>query len=113
MQSSSRPPLDSSTRRRYTEAVELEWDLKKAAKNLRKHKVSFTEAATVLADPLSVTVRDPDHSADEDRYITWGQSKRFRLVMVSHADRGERVRIVSARPMAPAEREAYEEQTQG
>ena len=53
-------------------SMEFEWDSKKAAKNLRKHGVSFTEAATVFADPLSVTVRDPDHSLAEQRYITVG-----------------------------------------
>lgn len=93
--------------------MEFEWDPKKAARNLRKHKVSFIEAATVLGDPLGVTVRDPDHSPEEDRCITLGMSNRFRLVMVSHADRGDRVRIISARIMTRAEKEAYEEQTSG
>jgi hypothetical protein len=91
--------------------MEFEWDPKKAAKNLRKHKVSFAEAATVFGDPLSVTVHDPDHSSEEDRYITLGTTNQFRLVMVSHADRGDRIRIISARQMTRAEREAYEEQT--
>jgi uncharacterized DUF497 family protein len=90
--------------------VEFEWDPKKAAKNLRKHRVSFTEAATVFGDLLSITVRDPDHSSEEDRYITVGLSRRLRLVMVSHADRGDCVRIISARTITRAEREAYEEQ---
>ena len=54
--------------------MEFEWDPQKAAKNLRKHKVPFTEAATVFDDPLSVTVTDPDHSAEEDRFIIVGQS---------------------------------------
>jgi len=90
--------------------MEFEWDPKKGAKNLRKHKVSFAEAATVFGDPLSVTVHDPDHSSEERRYITLGTTNQFRLVMVSHADRGDRVRIISARQMTRAEREAYEEQ---
>ena len=90
--------------------MEFEWDPKKAARNFRKHKVSFTEAATVFGDPLSVTAHDPDHSSDERRYITIGLSNRPRLIMVSHADRGDRVRIISARPMTRAERDAYEEQ---
>ena len=93
--------------------MEFEWDPKKAVRNLRKHRVSFTEAATVFGDPLGVTVRDPDHSSEEERYITLGVSHRLRLVMVSHADRGRRVRIISARPMTRAEREAYEEQLKG
>jgi uncharacterized DUF497 family protein len=93
--------------------MDFEWDPKKAARNLRKHKVSFTEAASVFGDPLGVTVRDPDHSSKEDRYITLGMSDHFRLVMVSHADRGDRVRIISARTMTRAEKEAYEEQIKG
>ena len=92
--------------------MEFEWDPEKAAKNLRKHKVSFTEAATIFGDPLSVTVRDPDHSLEENRYITVGLSNRFRLVIVSHLDRGERTRIISARQLTRGEREAYEEAIQ-
>ena len=90
--------------------MEFEWDPQKAAKNLRKHKVSFTEAATVFDDPLSVTVADPDHSADEDRFIIVGQSYRRRLLIVSFAERGDRIRIISAREPTPAERRAYEEE---
>jgi uncharacterized DUF497 family protein len=93
--------------------MEFEWDPKKAAKNLRKHKISFAEAATVFGDPLGVTVRDPEHSSEEHRYITLGMSNRYRLVMVSHADRGGGIRIISARAMTRAEREAYEEQIKG
>lgn len=92
--------------------MEFAWDPKKAAKNLRKHKVSFTEAATVFSDPLSMTVRDPDHSLEEDRYITVGLSDRFRLLIVSHLDRAERTWIISARPLTRGEREAYEEAIQ-
>ena len=92
--------------------VEFEWDPKKAAKNLRKHRVSFNEAATVFGDPLGTTMPDPDRSLVEDRYITVGMSSRRRLVMVAHTERGERVRIISARELTQAEREAYEEKTQ-
>ena len=92
--------------------MEFEWDPKKAAKNLRKHGVSFNEAATVLGDSLGTTVPDPDHSLAEDRYITVGMSGRRRLVMVAHTERGERIRIISARELTRAEREAYEEETQ-
>jgi uncharacterized DUF497 family protein len=92
--------------------VEFEWDPKKAAKNFRKHRVSFNEAATVFGDPLGTTVADPDHSLAEDRYITIGMSNRRRLVMVGHTERGERIRIISARELTRAEREAYEEETQ-
>jgi uncharacterized DUF497 family protein len=89
--------------------MEFEWDPQKAAKNLRKHKVSFTEAATVFDDPLSVTVVDPDHSAQEDRFIIVGQSYRRRLLIASFAERGNGIRIISARELTPAERRAYEE----
>ena len=91
--------------------MEFEWDPKKEAKNIRKHKVAFSEAATVFADTLSTTVPDPDHSEDEDRYIIIGLSQRHRLLMVAHTERGERIRIISARPLTPTEREAYEEET--
>ncbi|MGE0822683.1 MAG: BrnT family toxin [Candidatus Binatia bacterium] len=91
--------------------MEFEWDPKKEAKNIRRHKVTFSEAATVFGDTLSTTVPDPDHSEDEDRYIIIGLSQRARLLMVSHTERGERIRIISARPLTPAEREAYEEET--
>ncbi len=89
--------------------MKFEWDPQKAASNFRKHKVSFLEAATVFSDPLSVTVSDPDHSFEEHRYITIGMSDRFRLIMVSHHDRGDRVRIVTARELTRRERDVYEE----
>ena len=92
--------------------VEFEWDPKKAAKNLRKHRISFNEATTVFGDPLGTTMPDPNHSLVEDRYITVGMPSRRRLVMVAHTERGERVRIISARELTQAEREAYEEETQ-
>ena len=88
--------------------MEFEWDPGKAAENLRKHKVSFTEAATVLGDFLGTTASDPDHSTDEHRYITVGLSNRGRLPMVAHAERRERIRIVSARKLIRSERRVYE-----
>ncbi len=93
--------------------MEFEWDPKKAAKNLQKHGVSFTEAATVFDDPLSMSVPDPDHSAEEDRLVIVGQSYRRRLVIVSFAERGDRYRIVSARELTRAESKAYEEELYG
>ncbi len=91
--------------------IEFEWDPKKAAINLRKHKVSFDEAATVFGDPLSITVPDPDHSWEEDRYLTIGMSERGRLLIVAHTeeDEGRRIRIISARELTPRERRDYEE----
>ena len=89
--------------------MEFEWDPSKAAENLRKHKVSFNEAATVFGDFLSTTASDPDHSGDEHRYITVGLSDRGRLLIVAHAERREWIRIISARNLTRSERRAYEE----
>ncbi len=89
--------------------VNFEWDAQKAASNLRKHRVSFEEAATVFGDPLSATYYDPAHSAGESRYITIGVSGSGRLVVVAHTDRGENTRIISARHATRRERKQYEE----
>lgn len=89
--------------------MEFEWDPNKAEGNQRKHGVSFHEAATIFGDPLAITFADPDHSIDEDRHLTFGLSKSDRLLVVSHADRGDRVRIIGARLMTRPERRIYEE----
>ena len=89
--------------------MDFEWDDRKADANARKHGVTFSEAMTVFADPLSLTARDPDHSDTEDRYVTMGMSADGRLLVVSHTDRGERVRIISAREASGRERRAYED----
>ena len=89
--------------------MEFEWDLKKAETNKRKHGVSFHEAATVFGDPLAITFMDPDHSIDEDRYLTFGLSRFNHLLDVSHAEREEKVRIIGARLMTRQERKVYEE----
>ncbi|MCX6256277.1 MAG: BrnT family toxin [Bacteroidia bacterium] len=89
--------------------MEFEWDLRKAAANDRKHKVTFQEAATVFGDPLAITFEDPDHSTSERRYITFGLSQQKRLLVVSHTERGNRTRIISARLMTRKERRIYEE----
>jgi uncharacterized DUF497 family protein len=89
--------------------VEFEWESKKAGTNARKHGVTFQEAATVFGDPLAITFEDPDHSKEENRYITFGLSIRKRLLVVSHTERSDRTRIISARPMDRKEREIYEE----
>ena len=91
--------------------LDFEWDPQKAKYNKRKHGVSFPEAATVFRDELSITAYDPDHSANEDRYITIGWSEQHRLLMVSHTERGDRIRLISARELTRAEREVYEETT--
>ena len=71
--------------------MDFEWDDAKAESNERKHGVSFTEAMTVFADPLSVTGYDPRHADDEDRFLSMGMSVAGRLLVVSHTDRGETV----------------------
>jgi uncharacterized DUF497 family protein len=85
-----------------------EWDPRKAAVNLEKHGVSFHEAASVLADPQSVTFPDPDHSLSEERSFTVGVSRSGRVLMVAHADSGDDTRIISARKTTPRERRYYE-----
>lgn len=90
--------------------MNFEWNPRKAAINLRKHGVSFLEAGTVFGDELAVTVHDPDHSEDEERFITVGWSNLRRLLIVSHTERGDRIRIISARELTKTERKAYEEE---
>lgn len=92
--------------------MEFEWDPGKASRNLAKHRVSFTEATSVFGDLLSMTFSDPDHSETEDRWITIGMSGRGRLLVVAHADREGRVRIISARETTRAESRFYEEGNQ-
>ncbi|KAF0122466.1 MAG: hypothetical protein FD151_749 [bacterium] len=89
--------------------MKIEWDPKKAKSNLKKHEVSFEEAATALNDPMAATGADPDHSITEDRYVTFGVSKKGRLVVVSHTEKDETIRIISARKASKGERELYEE----
>jgi len=88
----------------------FEWDADKARKNFRKHKVSFEEAKTVFNDPFTVTYPDPEHSNDEERYITIGVSARARLLLVVHTEReAETIRIISCRKAIPTERRFYEQ----
>jgi len=89
--------------------MRIEWNPNKAKSNLRKHKVSFEEAATAMGDPLAATGADPEHSVTEDRYITFGVSARGRLLVVAHTDEYETIRIISARLASKGERKLYEE----
>ncbi|MDZ4258617.1 MAG: BrnT family toxin [Gemmatimonadales bacterium] len=89
--------------------LEFEWDPRKAAANLRKHGVTFEEAVSAFADPHSITIPDPDHSIDEDRFILIGRSAMERLLVVVHLERGDRIRLISARLAARRERRTYEE----
>ena len=88
--------------------MEFECDPDKAEENLGSHGVAFTEAPTVFGDPLEVTILDPDHSDGELRFLSLGRSEADRLLVVSYAERGSRVRIVSAREATPRERRDYE-----
>jgi uncharacterized DUF497 family protein len=89
--------------------VIYEWDLRKAQTNQRKHGVSFEEAASVFQDARAVTFDDPDHSGEEPREITIGLSTRDRMLFLSHCDREDRIRIISARRATPKERKQYAE----
>lgn len=88
--------------------MQFEWDRGKAQRNLRKHGVSFDEAVTVFYDLLSATFHDPDHSVGENRFVTVGYSARGRLLVVSHTERGNAVRIIGARHATPRERKRHE-----
>jgi uncharacterized DUF497 family protein len=89
--------------------MQFEWNPDKANSNLKKHGVSFNEASTVFNDPLSVTFPDPDHSFGEERYVIIGLSSANRILIVSHTDRVNRVRIISAREATRNERRFYED----
>lgn len=89
--------------------MHFEWDAEKAAENLKKHSVSFDEAASVFGDPLALTFQDPDHSGTEDRRITFGYSLQGRLLVVAHTPREPRLRVISARLVTRRERKIYEE----
>ena len=89
--------------------MQIVWYPRKAASNKKKHSVSFEEAATVFADPLSLTGADPDHSIGEHRWITFGESLRGRLLAVAHTDEGDIMRIISARVATRHEKRLYEE----
>jgi uncharacterized protein len=92
-------------------ALEFEWDPRKAAVNLVKHKVSFEEAATVFGDPLGRILADPRHSAVEERLVLLGISRERRLLAVMYVERTATVRIISARLATRPERKDYEEIT--
>jgi uncharacterized DUF497 family protein len=89
--------------------VQFEWDPHKANRNLQVHGVSFEDAASVFGDPLAGTIPDPEHSTEEPRFITIGVTPAQRLIVVVHTDRGDRIRIISARPGTRAETKKYEE----
>jgi uncharacterized protein len=87
----------------------FEWEKQKAASNIKKHGVSFEEAASVFRDTLSLTVTDPDHSREEERLMLLGVSEQGRMLVVCHTERGDNIRIFSARLATRGERKTYEE----
>ncbi|MHB8091352.1 MAG: BrnT family toxin [Syntrophales bacterium] len=88
--------------------MKFEWDKDKERRNIRKHAISFDEAVTVFYDPLSATFADPDHSIEEVRSITIGYSSQGHLFVISHTERGDAIRIISARPATILERKRHE-----
>ncbi len=90
--------------------LEFDWDASKAKQNRKKHGVSFEEASSVFLDPLARTIHDPLHSEDEDRFINLGESRLQRLLVVVFTDRGNEIRIISARLATRRERHDYEQQ---
>jgi uncharacterized protein len=89
--------------------LRFEWDDRKAAANLKKHKVSFEEAKTVFVDECAKLIDDPDHSEDEDRFVLLGLSSALRLLLVCHCYRGDGgvIRIISARKAIATEAKSY------
>jgi len=88
--------------------LKFEWDPDKARTNRAKHRVSFEEASTVFDDPLFITFLDIEHSQDEERYITLGVSADQHVLMIAHAERGQVIRIISARKATKNEQRFYE-----
>ena len=95
----------------HNHRMKFDWNLTKAEQNQTKHNVSFQEAASVFGDPLSITFHDPAHSMEEERTIIIGQSKNGRLLFVSHLDRNNITRIISAREATRSEKRIYEEES--
>lgn len=86
----------------------FEWDKRKEKSNITKHSVSFEIAATVFGDDLSITIADPLHSENEERYVIMGESIDRRLLVVVFTERNNRIRIISAREATNKERSYYE-----
>lgn len=89
----------------------FEWDPRKDKANLRKHGIGFAEASSVFGDPLSITIPDPDHGLEEERFVIIGMSYKQRLLVVIHTVRGKQIRVISARAATKHERYNYEENT--
>jgi uncharacterized DUF497 family protein len=90
-------------------ALTLEWDENKSKRNVRKHGVTFGEAKTVFNDPFAITIEDPDHSANEDRYLDIGLSLKGEVLVVWYTERNDSIRLIGCRKATRFERKAYEE----
>ncbi|MDQ3632979.1 MAG: BrnT family toxin [Acidobacteriota bacterium] len=88
--------------------MKFEWDKEKAESNLKKHGISFDEAVSAFDDLFNVDLFDPKHSEDENRFILVGQSENERILIVSYAERGDKIRIINARKVTSKERKDYE-----
>jgi len=95
--------------REYFMALGFEWDVVKSNRNYKKHGIKFDEARTVFNDPLAITIADPEHSDEEDRYIDIGLSVEERIIVVWYTEREENIRIVGCRRANRIERKTYEE----
>jgi len=91
-------------RNRVSVTFNFEWDEEKANANLRNHRISFDEATTLFTDPFSITIPDPDHSVDEERYLDVGSSDKGRVLVVVYTERSSNIRIISCRKATPIER---------
>ena len=91
--------------------VVFEWDDQKSASNLAKHGVTFEESATIFRDELARSKSDTAHSVDEIRFLLIGNSQARRILIVVFVERGERLRLISARAATPNERGEYEQRS--
>ena len=89
-------------------ALTFEWDENKSDRNLKKHGVDFEEAKTIFNDPFAITIDDPDHSVEEDRYVDIGLSSKGRMLVVWYTERNDNIRIIGSRKAARSERKIYE-----
>jgi hypothetical protein len=92
--------------------MKFEWDIKKEKSNINKHAISFEQASYVFGDPFSLSMYDPDHSEDEDRYVLIGKSRNEVILTVVHTFRNqdgiEMVRVISARKVTQKEKKIYQ-----
>ncbi len=103
-------PVDCTYDHMYTRVVPFEWDPNKAAANVRKHGVQFSEALGVFSDDYAITIKDDESEADEQRFVTLGMGIKGRVLAVAYCYSGENIRIISARTAGRPEREQYEAQ---